>query len=376
MGNDSSKEQAKTGHPPSAPQQQQQRAAVDSSKKTTVGIDGADGGAEGGGLSPRQPTELDDTWQAPATPMIESQAVSPDVIAQISFFFKRPPIGKGGFSTVYEGLYFSHPVAVKVLALRNPSEHAMFEQELQVLLLPALRHVNLLPLLAYCRERPAFVFPRLKPLSRDRLPRLPASVRMQVSMDVARGLAHMHSMGYVHNDMKPDNVLLEFNDQRLIVRAYVGDLGCAKSMQVPVQPFGTVLFMDPGLNPSGHPCLPKGADDTYSFGLTMVCIFTNTFPENPMDLVRMWAMIDVSAPAIAALARRMTLPNPALRPTCADVLAELMRLDDEWKRLAAASRQHVPAAPAALLPQQQIAPVPQQAQQHQNQHLARNNSNV
>ena len=257
--------------------------------------------------------------------------LAPHVIQEICFGFSQPPLGKGGFSTVYAGVYSQRHVAVKVLAIRNPGELSLFEAELGILLNAQLRHPHLLPLIAFCRERPALVMPQLKPMNRERLPRLPGSIRMKIAMDVAAGLAHLHDAGFVHNDMKPDNVLLEFDDQRRLIRALVGDLGCVKSMRVPVVPFGTILFMDPGLNTSGPPVLPKPADDVYSFGLTIVCIFTNAFPESQDHLRQMWASVDSGFPLISALARCMTNPNPALRPTCRQVARELGIIDNGWR---------------------------------------------
>ncbi|CUF42134.1 protein kinase, putative [Bodo saltans] len=297
-------------------------------------------------------------------------SLSADQILTISFHFQRPPLGKGGFSTVYEGEFCGFPVAVKILTVRNQNERALFEIELAVLCNERLRHRNLLPLIGFCHERPALVMPRLKPLNKDRLPRLPGSVRMLVAMDVARGLAHLHQAGFVHNDMKPDNVLLEFDENRNIVRALVGDLGCAKVTSIPVQPFGTMLFMDPQLSPHGPPVLPKTADDVYSFALTVVCIFTNSFPENQDDLARMWATIEATFPLVANLARRMTQPDWRLRPSCAQAEVELKQIDEGWRvaielqKAAAAGAaptiQSPPRSQSALQqhtqPQQQLQP--------------------
>lgn len=278
--------------------------------------------------------------------------LSPQVISAICFGFSQPPLGKGGFSTVFAGVYENRPVAVKVLAIRNAGEHALFQAELGILLNSNLRHPHLLPLIAYCHERPALVMPQLKPLNRERLPRLPGSIRMKVAMDVANGLAHLHDAGFVHNDMKPDNVLLEFDENRRLIRALVGDLGCVKSVQIPVVPFGTILFMDPGLNTSGPPQFPKPADDVYSFGLTIVCIFTNAFPESQEHLRQMWAAVDSGFPLISALARCMTNANPALRPSCRQVARELAVIDNGWRESIERNRVEVtgPQSPRSMHP--------------------------
>ena len=251
--------------------------------------------------------------------------LTPDAIAATAFHWQRPPIGHGGFSNVYEGLFYQRPVAVKVLTIRNPQERAMFEEELRSLLNPSLWHHNICPLLAFCDAAPAFVFPKLSPLSRDRLSRLPLGVRDCVCHDVALGMAHMHAAGYVHSDMKPDNVLIEFDAQRVIRRALVGDMGCVKSCAVPVVPFGTIVFLDPGL-PANTPRHPHPADDVYSLGLTFLAIYLGLFPERREDIAAMDGQLAQSDPPRSQLVRSMIQRDAALRPTCASAVETLRAL--------------------------------------------------
>uniref|UniRef100_A0A7S1QX02 Protein kinase domain-containing protein n=1 Tax=Neobodo designis TaxID=312471 RepID=A0A7S1QX02_NEODS len=257
-----------------------------------------------------------------------------DAIAATAYNWQRPPIGKGGFSTVYEGTFYGHSVAVKVLTIRNPSERQMFEEELQALLNPSLMHRNICPLLAFCYEAPAFIFPKLSPLSLERLKRLPLDVRDSVCIDVARGLAHMHAAGYVHSDMKPDNVLIEFDENRVIRRAMVGDMGCVKSCAVPVAPFGTIVFLDPGL-PHGVQRLPHPADDVYSLGVTFLCIFMEAIPASVDDICRMDYDFAQRDPLRSGLVRSMMNPDAARRPTCAYIAHAMRQKQEEMWRAAA-----------------------------------------
>eukprot|EP00743_Colponemidia_sp_Colp-15_P025589 GILK01038975.1.p1 GENE.GILK01038975.1~~GILK01038975.1.p1 ORF type:complete len:100 (-),score=1.75 GILK01038975.1:95-394(-) len=98
----------------------------------------------------------------------------------------------------------------------------MFEQELRAMLNPTLWNSNICPLLGYCVEAPAFIFPRLTALNVERMVRLPDDVKDTICIDIANGLAHLHKAGYVHMDMKPDNVLILFDEQRRIKKALVG----------------------------------------------------------------------------------------------------------------------------------------------------------
>lgn len=57
----------------------------------------------------------------------------------------------------------------------------------------------------------------------------------QLAKDVARGLEYLHSLGILHLDVKPANVLLEWridgSEQRDAPRAVLVDLGIAKTME-------------------------------------------------------------------------------------------------------------------------------------------------
>lgn len=242
--------------------------------------------------------------------------------------FQSPPLGKGGFSTVYPGQFYGSPVAVKVLIIRDANERAMFEGELRALLNPALWHPNVCPLLAYCDTEPAFIFPLLTPMSIERMSRLPDDVKDTICIAVSRGLEHMHRAGYVHSDMKPDNVLLEFDANRMIKAAYVGDLGCVKSCSTPVNPFGTIVFLDPQL-PLNKPRRPHPVDDVYSLGITFLSIWTNRIPETGHDITEMKKMLSDNDAPRAKYVMDMTQVTMAARPTSGHTATVLSSLQEQ-----------------------------------------------
>jgi serine/threonine protein kinase len=68
-----------------------------------------------------------------------------------------------------------------------------------------------------------------EPLSKV-LNRLTYRQAIDILLDVASGVAHMHALGFLHRDLKPDNILIRASDGR----AFVTDFGIAKSMKEPV----------------------------------------------------------------------------------------------------------------------------------------------
>ncbi len=47
------------------------------------------------------------------------------------------------------------------------------------------------------------------------------------------GIQHMHSEGLLHNDIKMDNILMSYDTQKHLWRAYVIDVGVATTTNVP-----------------------------------------------------------------------------------------------------------------------------------------------
>eukprot|EP00758_Cryptobia_borreli_P001850 Tbor_TRINITY_DN2582_c0_g1::TRINITY_DN2582_c0_g1_i1::g.553::m.553 len=257
-----------------------------------------------------------------------------EAIAMTAGNFLSPPLGKGGFSTVYPGYFYGNPVAVKVLNIRNASERAMFDDELRALLNPVLWHPNVCPLLGYCDTDPAFIFPLMTPMTIERMSRLPDDVKDTICVNICKGLEHMHRAGYVHSDMKPDNVLLEFDANRMIKTAYVGDLGCVKSCSVAVIPFGTIVFLDPQL-PLNIPRLPHPVDDVYSLGITFLSIWTNRIPESAQEIAEMKMLLADNDTARSDCVAAMTHSVMSARPTCEQVAKVLSDLQQKmWRERA------------------------------------------
>jgi eukaryotic-like serine/threonine-protein kinase len=140
-------------------------------------------------------------------------------------------LGGGGMSRVFvaEEVSLGRKVVVKVL---NPSLAATVSVERfqrEIMVVAKLNHANVVPVLSAGEVDglPYFIMPYVEGESlRGRILRGPLSMRETVGVlkDVTRALAYAHSIGIVHRDIKPDNILLSGS------AALVTDFGVAKAV--------------------------------------------------------------------------------------------------------------------------------------------------
>ncbi|XP_058746812.1 lysM domain receptor-like kinase 3 [Vicia villosa] len=125
-------------------------------------------------------------------------------------------IGQGGFGTVYYAELRGKKTAIKKMKIQATRE---FLAELKVL--TSVHHWNLVHLIGYCVE--GFLFLVYEYMDNGNLSQhlhnserepIPWSTRMQIALDVARGLEYIHDHSvpvYIHRDIKSDNILLNEN---------------------------------------------------------------------------------------------------------------------------------------------------------------------
>jgi serine/threonine-protein kinase len=145
-------------------------------------------------------------------------------------------VGSGGMSSVYRARdrVLERTVALKVLhrQLADDDEYVeRFRREAQMV--AGLVHHNIVTVIDRGADdgRPFIVFEfvggeNLKQLVEREGP-LPVERALELAIQIAHGLAFAHENGYIHRDVKPQNVLLNGNGE-----AKVTDFGIARSLDV------------------------------------------------------------------------------------------------------------------------------------------------
>jgi serine/threonine protein kinase/class 3 adenylate cyclase len=118
---------------------------------------------------------------------------------------------------------------------------------------------------------------------------LPEAEALAIAADVARGLADIHSVGIVHRDVKPSNVILVAGEGDAPPRAKLCDLGIARriDMRDTAQITRAGAFVGTPQYMAPEQCMGQEVDgraDVYSLGATLYAALTGRPPFNATDL--------------------------------------------------------------------------------------------
>jgi serine/threonine protein kinase len=254
-------------------------------------------------------------------------------------------IGRGGMADVYRATdrLLLRPVAIKVLReLADGPQRERFIAEARTL--ASLNHFGLVTLLdaGILQDRPYLVMqlatgPTLSaciaegPLDADRV--------RAIGRQLAEALAYAHGEGVVHRDIKPSNVLMSGDDQVLLADFGIATLVDAVEHHTRT---GDTIGSPAYLAPEQVAQEPVGpAADVYSLGLVLLEALTSVRAYSGVPIEAAMARLH-AGPALpthleapwCSLIARMTQRDPGLRPTAAEVAAELAEPDQATGALA------------------------------------------
>ncbi|GKV34558.1 hypothetical protein SLEP1_g42921 [Rubroshorea leprosula] len=273
-------------------------------------------------------------------------------------FNPKTKLGKGGFGTVYKGIWRNKEIAVKRVSKKSGEQEFVAE----VTTIGNLNHKNLVKLIGWCYEsRELLLVYEYMPNgsldkfifsddSREELT-LNWETRLSIINGVAQALEYLHygsQKRVLHRDIKSSNIMLdsEFN-------AKLGDFGLARTIQdkgkthhSTLEIAGTLGYMAPETFLISRATVET---DVYSFGVLLMEVVCGRKPEQQIeedtydssivnwiwDLYKKGRIVDVADPRMEGKFQKEEMervlilglacchPNPNYRPSMKIVLQVL-----------------------------------------------------
>ncbi|HEY4346370.1 MAG TPA: protein kinase [Gaiellaceae bacterium] len=225
-------------------------------------------------------------------------------------------VGSGGMSTVYRAhdRVLERDIALKVLHERlNHQQDVVDRFGREAKLVAGLSHNNIVSVIDRGEHagRPFIVFEfiageNLKQLVTREGP-LPVERALELSIEIARGLAFAHQKGFVHRDVKPQNVLLNGKGE-----AKVTDFGIARPLESQgggETATGTVLGTCDYISPEqAQGARVDEQTDVYSLGIVVYELLTGEVPFQGDNFVAV-AMQHINAPPPPISLKRPEVPR-------------------------------------------------------------------
>ncbi|KAH9148603.1 hypothetical protein AeRB84_008085, partial [Aphanomyces euteiches] len=191
------------------------------------------------------------------------------------------PLGRGGFATVFRGMYYGQAVAVKRFDQIVSADSAELEKVIkkEIKAWKDVSHEpNILTLVGVCtKTQPPILVSELCETNIRRYVRDWPEALLPMIYQFACGLAFLHSKNIIHRDLKGDNVLITF--QKTVA---IADFGLSRSTEslkntrTGSKASGTLNWMSP--EQFFRPRSLTTKSDIWSFGMTIWEILCNDTP--------------------------------------------------------------------------------------------------
>ena len=242
-------------------------------------------------------------------------------------------LGQGGMATVYRAhdLLLKRDVALKLLRpefANNPSLSQQFSAEAQTAAQLSHAHIARIFDVGYDPSSgPFFVQELIEGQSLDQLLPVAAPQALTWTREIALALAAIHQQGYVHCDVKPQNIRINADGHAILLDfGIVQAIGTTNAEQV----YGTPQYIAPERAEGGA---TTEASDIYALGIMLYELLTGRVP---LDGDSAWAIVQRhlnegvpalrqalpgTATAIENLIKRATEREPSQRFVSAQALA-------------------------------------------------------
>eukprot|EP00252_Welwitschia_mirabilis_P008679 TRINITY_DN2072_c0_g2_i1.p1 TRINITY_DN2072_c0_g2~~TRINITY_DN2072_c0_g2_i1.p1 ORF type:complete len:405 (-),score=55.13 TRINITY_DN2072_c0_g2_i1:617-1831(-) len=251
-----------------------------------------------------------------------------------------PAFAQGAFGKLYRGTYNGEDVAVKILERpeNNPERAQLLEQQFnqEVRMLATLKHQNVVRFIGACKKPMVWCIVteyakggsvRQSLAKRHNRP-VPLKLAVKQALDVARGMEYLQGLGFIHRDLKSDNLLIATDKSIKIADFGVARIEVQTEGMTPET--GTYRWMAPEM--IQHRAY-NAKVDVYSFGIVLWELITGMLPFQNMTAVQAaFAVVNKGVrptipsdcpPALSDIMTRCWDANPDVRPSFSEVVRML-----------------------------------------------------
>lgn len=273
----------------------------------------------------------------------------PPVPERLGHYDVLEKIGQGGMAVVYRGVQTSlgRPVAIKVLPPQFASTPELLERfNREASIVSQLTHSNIVQVIDRGREGDLlYIVMELVdgPSLHDVIRAGPMEISriIDTGAQICDGLAYAHSMGVIHRDLKPQNILIDKNAGRVkIVDFGIAQLettcGALSTLTCKHSTIGTMNYMSPEQRLDSHQV--SHLTDIFGFGVILYEMLTGKLPIGHFKLP---TLLRPDAPlGLDAVVRKCLAESPADRyPSASEIRDDLTRLT---------GRSHAKSPPAGM----------------------------
>jgi serine/threonine protein kinase len=242
-------------------------------------------------------------------------------------------LGKGAFASVFKAvdLITKKTCAVKKIVRKTSGVTAATHPLLEYLIGKNLKHSAILTPLD-CLQTPEAVFIQFELVDGGDLfsqlspsgtaPALDQKRARKLSLELASGVAYLHSKNVIHCDLKPENVLVHKGHVKICDFGLAGIIGTArKGVSV-----GTGAYMAPELlsRRSTDPLVLAEAHDTWSFG---IILYAMLFGDLPFERARAQKDADFTLFTKHGGVSKNVYPFSLLTDSMADLLGSVLSIN-------------------------------------------------